>query len=134
MADRVNQGKLFFLANCHLSQKQFLNWVLFAILYFFVDTNVSPVIFNSNLVKINLLTSPIQVLLNVSHHVQSWFPLMWLLWICCAREKSWSSPNTLWSWFSVSKVFFFFSYLSLIFFAAHLHQVEFMFVISTNLM
>ena len=25
MADRVNQGKLFFLANCHLIQKQFLN-------------------------------------------------------------------------------------------------------------
>ena len=34
MDDRVNQGKLFFLANCQLSQKQFLNWVLFAILYF----------------------------------------------------------------------------------------------------
>ena len=30
--------------------------------------------------------------------------------------------------------FFFFSYLSLIFFAAHLQQVEFMFVISANLM
>ena len=64
MADRVNQGKLFFLEKLSIEPKAISKLSSICNIVLYVYTNVSLVIFNSNLVKINLLTSLILVLLN----------------------------------------------------------------------